>query len=73
MKYLDKSFTVPASAGSKDYCVEHGHTMPDSKGRCLRCGSRTTVEAFTARLRDESPIIARIVPMSLEEARKAFP
>lgn len=40
MKYQQKSFTVPASAGSREYCLQHGHTLPDVKGRCLRCGSK---------------------------------
>lgn len=53
MKYEQKSFTVPASAGNADYCVEHGHTMPDVKGRCIRCGSRTSVSAYVARLGEE--------------------
>lgn len=40
MKYQEKSFTVPASAGSRDYCAEHGHTEPCSRGTCLRCSAR---------------------------------
>jgi hypothetical protein len=56
VKYQQKSFTVPASAGKPEYCIEHGHTMPDAKGRCLRCGSRTTVEAFTRRLREDPEV-----------------
>lgn len=54
-RFMEKRFTVPASAGSPDYCMEHGHTMPDAKGRCLRCGSRTTTEAYRARLNDDRP------------------
>lgn len=59
-RFMEKSFTVPASAGSKDYCLEHGHTMPDSKGRCLRCASRTTTQAYKARLQrdDEGHTLA---------------
>lgn len=40
MKYTAPSFTVPASAGSAAYCAEHGHTMPDVRGKCVRCGHR---------------------------------
>ena len=43
MKYLEKSFTVPASAGSRDYCMQHGHTLPDAHGKCLRCASHVVV------------------------------
>lgn len=41
-----KSFTVPASAGSASYCAEHGHTLPDQRGKCLRCGDDTSVGVF---------------------------
>lgn len=40
MRYRDKSFTVPASAGNAAYCAEHGHTLPDAKGKCLRCAAK---------------------------------
>lgn len=40
MKYEQKSFTVPASAGNATYCAEHGHTLPDVRGKCLRCGEK---------------------------------
>lgn len=39
MKYEAKSFTVPASAGHPAYCAQYGHTLPDAKGKCLRCGA----------------------------------
>jgi len=39
VKYTAPSFTVPASAGSADYCDAHGHAMPDARGRCIRCGA----------------------------------
>lgn len=46
MKYTQKRFTVPASAGSAAYCAEHGHTMPDVRGKCVRCGDVTSVERY---------------------------
>lgn len=39
MKYEQKSFTVPASGGNATYCAEHGHTLPDARGKCLRCAA----------------------------------
>lgn len=40
MNYQKKSFTVPASAGKLETCVREGHAMPDTKGRCVRCGAK---------------------------------
>lgn len=46
MKYTQKSFTVPASAGTAAYCAEHGHTMPDVRGKCVRCGAPTNTDEY---------------------------
>ena len=40
MKYRQKSFSVPGSAGSKATCDQHGHTDPDVRGKCLRCSAK---------------------------------
>lgn len=40
MKYMAKKFSAPGSGGSAAYCAEHGHTLPDSKGKCLRCSAK---------------------------------
>lgn len=40
MKYEQPSFSVPGSAGSATYCAEHGHTLPDARGKCLRCSAK---------------------------------
>lgn len=40
MKYLGKSFSVAGSGGSATYCAEHGHTLPDRHGKCLRCSAK---------------------------------
>ena len=38
-RFHEKSFSVPASAGSPKYCEAHGHTQPDRHGKCLRCSA----------------------------------
>lgn len=39
MLYKRKSFSVPATNGDGD--CSQGHAMPDSKGKCVRCGEAT--------------------------------
>jgi hypothetical protein len=40
VKYRQKSFSVPGSAGDKATCTEVGHTDPDIRGKCLRCSAK---------------------------------
>jgi hypothetical protein len=40
VKYRQKTFSVPASAGTKDTCDQVGHTEPDIRGKCLRCSAK---------------------------------
>ena len=37
--YERKTFSVPASAGKPETCEQVGHTEPDQRGKCLRCGA----------------------------------
>ena len=39
-RFQEKSFSVPASAGTKDTCAKDGHTWADRKGKCVRCGEK---------------------------------
>lgn len=44
--HLKKSFTVPASAPSKEACKDGQHPMADVKGRCLKCGKQIRAVHF---------------------------
>lgn len=46
MLHTRKSFTVPASAGSKATCEKDGHAWADTKGRCIRCGTQIRDTGF---------------------------
>lgn len=48
-------FTVAVSSGDATaYCREHGHTLPDARGKCLRCGARTTTDDYLTLLEDDA-------------------
>lgn len=59
-RFAEKSFTVPASAGTASYCAAHGHTEPDAKGKCLRCGVKVRHTADIA-YHDVSSVHGRVV------------
>lgn len=46
MLYKKKSFSVPATTGNATMCDSAGHSMPDTKGKCIRCGEPTGLMAF---------------------------
>ena len=42
-QFLQKSFSVATNRRHQelvDFCKDVGHTEPDAKGRCFRCGAR---------------------------------
>jgi hypothetical protein len=43
--YQQKSFSVPASAGTKETCEKEGHAFADRKGKCVRCGAKIRNDA----------------------------
>jgi hypothetical protein len=38
--FNQKTFTVPASGGTKEACAKEGHPWADRKGRCIRCSAQ---------------------------------
>lgn len=52
-QFAHRSFSVSLYAEPKSmaaYCAEHGHTMPDRRGKCVRCGQPTTTSEFVTQL-----------------------
>lgn len=62
-KYQQRSFTVPAVGGNvaraTTYCAEHGHTMPDVRGKCLRCAAKVR-HAVLAQVAEHRPRTAEV-------------
>lgn len=59
-QYEKPSFTVPASAGNAAYCAEHGHTMPDVRGKCVRCGAKQGADDYVRTLLETTDHVAVI-------------
>lgn len=50
MLYKKKSFSVPATNGNATMCDSAGHSMPDTKGKCIRCGEHVLASKAAALL-----------------------
>jgi len=46
MQYTKKTFSVPASAGTKTICGKVGHAWADKRGKCIRCGEQIRDTGF---------------------------
>lgn len=48
MMYQQKTFSVPASAGTKAECDRVGHAWADAKGKCVRCAEQIRDVGFNS-------------------------